>query len=80
MGKHRERENDFDYEDGEAMQALFGDLDMDDDAFFDSFQPKKTRQRGKRARNARRRIEEYREDRLLAERLREFYDPLDEYY
>jgi hypothetical protein len=47
---------------------------MDDDAFFEQFQPKKTRQKTKRARYARRRIEEMREDRQLAERLEEYYN------
>lgn len=75
MGKHKERQNDFDY-DGETANALFGDTDLSDDAFFEQFQPKKTRKKTKRARYARRRIEELKEDRLLAERLDEYYDRL----
>ncbi len=73
MGKHKERNKDFEFDD-DVSQALFGDIDLDDDAFFDQFQPKKARQRSRRDRNARRRIEEYREEQELARRLHEFYD------
>jgi hypothetical protein len=73
MGKHRERQNDEDF-DGEMANALFADNELDDDAFFAQFQPKKTRQKTKRARYARRRIEEIKEDRQLAERLDEYYN------
>jgi len=73
MGKHRERDNDYDF-DGEIVNAILDDSQMDDDAFFEQFQPKKTRQKTKRARYARRRIEEMREDRQLAERLDEYYN------
>jgi hypothetical protein len=73
MGKHRERDNDYDF-DGEIVNAILDDSQMDDDAFFEQFQPKKTRQKTKRARYARRRIEEMKEDRQLAERLDEYYN------
>ncbi|MFQ3245050.1 MAG: hypothetical protein ACJAYF_000654 [Arenicella sp.] len=73
MGKHRERNNDYDF-DGEIVNAILDDSEMDDDAFFEQFQPKKTRQKTKRARYARRRIEEMKEDRQLAERLDEYYN------
>jgi hypothetical protein len=73
MGKHKERNKDFDFED-DVAQALFGDIDLDDEAFFDQFQPKKSRQKNRRDRNARRRIEEYREEQDLARRLHEYYD------
>lgn len=73
MGKHKERNTDFEY-DEDAAQALFGDVDLDDDAFYDQFEGKKSRHKARRDRNARRRIEEYWEDRDLAKRLHEFYD------
>ncbi len=73
MGKHRERDNELDF-DGEISNALFGDTDLGDEAFFALFQPKKTRQKSKRARYARRRIEELKEDRELAEKLDEYYN------
>ena len=41
MGKRKERSNDFDYED-DVAQALFGDIDLDDEDFFEQFQPKRS--------------------------------------
>ena len=73
MGKRKERSNDFDYED-DVAQALFGDIDLDDEDFFEQFQPKRSRAKSRRSRDARRRIEEYREEKELARRLHEFYD------
>lgn len=72
MGKHRERHNDQDF-DGEIANALFGDNTIGNDIFFKPFQPKKARQNSKGARYARKRIEEMKEDRQLAERLQEYY-------
>ena len=72
MGKHKERNKDFEFDD-DVPQALFGDIDLEDDAFFDQFQPKKARQRGRRDRNARRRIEEYREEQ---DPVREFFEDI----
>lgn len=71
MGKHRERQNDYDFE---GAEAILSEIDLDIDTFFDNLQPKKTRQHSKRSRDARRRIEEYQENRRLAERLSEYYD------
>ena len=73
MGKRKERSNDFDFDD-DVAQALFGDIDLDDEDFFDQFQPKRSRAKSRRSRDARRRIEEYREEKELARRLHEFYD------
>lgn len=73
MGKHRERHNEYDYED-DYVQAFLNEIyfDLDDD--HEGRFHKKTRNKSKRARNARRRIEEYREERDLAARLSEYYD------
>ena len=75
MGKHREKENDYDFDD--VKKAVLNDFDLDANDFFEQFQPKKTRQRSKRSRNARRLIDEYQENRKLAERLSEYYDSPD---
>lgn len=73
MSKQTERHSDFDFDD-DADQAMIEDLDLDDEeAFFAQFQPQKSRRKSKRSRDARRRIEEYWEDRQLAERLRDYH-------
>lgn len=74
MGKHREITNEYEFEDDSA-QAMLNDVEygLDDQAFFEQFEPKKTRRKTKRARDARRRIEEYWENRQLADRLDEYY-------
>ncbi|MFT4629729.1 MAG: hypothetical protein ACI9FR_001518 [Cryomorphaceae bacterium] len=71
MGKHRERHDDYS---DDVAQLPTPDMTLDDDAFFEQFQPEKTRRKTKCARNARRRIEELKEDRELAKRLDEYYD------
>lgn len=78
MGRHREKHNEFEYEDGAEAFLSEIDYELDDSEFADQFQPKKSRQKTKRARNARRRIEEYREERDLASRLSEYYDYSDD--
>lgn len=76
MGKHREKHSDNSYED-DKLQMFFDD-DMDEEAFFEHFQPKRTRRKSKRSRNARRKIEEYNENRQLMNSLREYYDQTDD--
>lgn len=75
MGKHTERHERNDY-DEDAMRDVVNEIEyeLDDDDFFEQFEPKKTRKSKRGARNARRRIDEYWEDRLLAERITEYYD------
>ena len=73
MGKHTERKNDYDFDDDTA-QVMINDLALDKDSFYEQFQSNKSRINSKRARDARRRIEEYQENRKLAERLSEYYD------
>lgn len=79
MGKHRERHDQNDFDDS-AIQAGFNELEynLNDEDFFKQFQPKKTRQKTKSALHARRRIEQYWEDRKLAESLTEYYDNLND--
>ena len=72
MSKHRKGHEEHDYN-GEADQILNADIDLDDDAFFEQFQPRQTRRKSKHSRNARRRIEELKEERELAKRLDEYY-------
>ena len=74
MGKHREKQHDSSYD--ENVESLHGEIDyeLDDIEFEQQFRPQKNRYKANRARDARRRIEEFREDRELAKRLGEFYD------
>lgn len=75
MGKNIDRQHDTEF-DSEAARELISDIEysLDDEDFFKQFEPKKARKRKKGARHARRRIDEYWEDRILAERLAEYYD------
>lgn len=79
MGKHRERNNDHAFED-DALNGAINQIEyaLDDAEFFKQFEPKKTRQKSRGARDARRRIDEYWEDRNLTENLTEYYDELND--
>ena len=79
MGKHKEKHDSYE-DDNDSDQVMLSDMDyeLDDDAFFMQFQPKKTRSKNTRARDARRRIEQYKEDRELAGRLDEYYNHPDD--
>jgi hypothetical protein len=74
MSRHRERQGDYDYE---AVQAMFSEVGLSDDDFFEMFQAKKTRQKGRHSRNARSLIDEDWEDPEIAEWLDENYDDSD---
>lgn len=50
------------------------DYQLDDEAFFDKYEPKHSRLRRKKACNARRKLEEYREAQELKDMLADFYD------
>lgn len=52
--------------------------DLDDDEFFERYSPKKTHRKARKTRDARRRIENYREDRELQRRLSELYFETDD--
>lgn len=71
MGKYHEKNHDISAE--TFLDEV--DYDLDDEAFFQQFQPKmkRTRSTGKKKRDARRRIEEYRENRELAKRLNDYH-------
>ena len=75
MGKNLERQHGNEFDD-EAVRDVINEIEysLNDEEFFKQFEPKKTRKRKKGARHARRRIDEYWEDRILAERLTEYYD------
>jgi hypothetical protein len=73
MAKHRDKRNELDDEGNQAF-LLDVDYELDEDDFYEQFQPKKSRQHIKKSRDARRRIEEYWEERELASRLSEYYD------
>lgn len=79
MGKHKEQYNESLFDDNVLMGELNGvEYALDDSEFFEQFEPKKTRQKAKGARDARRRIEQYLEDRKLTESLTEYYDDLND--
>ena len=71
MGKLRELDTDYNYDD--AIQAFLDDIDIEDADFFEKPEPKQTRRKARRSRDARRRIEEYWDDRRLADSLDEYY-------
>ena len=75
MGKNLEQQHGNEFDD-EAVRDVINEIEysLNDEEFFKQFEPKKTRKRKKGARHARRRIDEYWEDRILAERLTEYYD------
>ncbi len=77
MAKNREKRNQDDLDEGGQAFMLDVDYELDEDDFYEQFQPKKSRHQARRSRNARRRIEEYWEERDLASRLSEYYE-LDE--
>ena len=79
MGKHQERSDRFEYDD-DSIKAGMNDFeyDLDDEAFFEQFRPKSKRPKNRHRRDARRRIEEYLENRKLADRLDEYYYHFDD--
>ena len=79
MAKHRNKREEREFEDDE-FSAMLTDIefDLDDEEFEKQFVSKKSRSNSKRARDARRRIEEYREDRDLKLRISEYWDDWDE--
>ena len=56
----------------EEYLGAFDDIDLDDDQFFEQFETP-SRKRTKRAKDARRLIEQYREDKELEDRLYGYY-------
>jgi hypothetical protein len=74
MGKHQERHDPFEFDD-DSTKTVVNDIeyDIDDEAFFEQFKPTSKRPKNKHRRDARRRIEEYWENRKLADRLDEYY-------
>lgn len=73
MARHRENHQERNYGDDD-IQAFLDELDLDWDDDFDHTRQKQARVKSKRHRDARRKIERYREDRDLEARLREYYD------
>ncbi len=75
MGKHKDKSDDLILDDDVRENLLNNpDYALEDDAFFRKYEPKRSRMRRKKALNARRRLEEYREAQLLREQLADFYD------
>lgn len=74
MGKYRGSNYDLGYE-LDSAQAILNDVeyDLDDEGFFEQFEPKVTRKRSKLGRNVRRRIEEYPEKQQIDDWLDEYY-------
>lgn len=74
MGKYRGSNYELEYE-LDSAQAILNDVeyDLDDEAFFEQFEPKVTRKRSKLGRNVRRRIEEYPENQQIDDWLAEYY-------
>ena len=74
MGKRKDINEQFDF-DEDAVRNISNELefDLDDDEFFEQFRPEAKRAKNARRRDARRKIEEYWENRELAERLDEYY-------
>lgn len=60
--------------DEHTAQAMSNNPVSDEDSFFEQFESKKPAIKSKHARDARRRIEEYQENKRMAERLKECYD------
>ena len=60
--------------DEHTAQGISNNLVSDEDPFLEQFEPNKAPIKSKRARDARRRIEEYQENKRMAERLKECYD------
>lgn len=74
MGKRKESSNNLDFDDDQTNAAINDiEYDLDDDAFFEQFQSKTKRSNRRNKRNARRKIEEYWENRELADRLNDYY-------
>lgn len=74
MGRRQQHDDDFEYEDDLDEYLGNDEYDFEVDQLHEQIQSyKKTRKKG-RTRDARRRIEEYWEERDLASRLSEYYD------
>ncbi len=75
MAKPRDKSDAVLLED-DIRETMLGNPDyaLEDDAFFDKYEPKRSRLRRKKALRARRRLEEYREAEELREQLADFYD------
>ena len=75
MGTQRKKHAEVDYSNDDAEAFLFDlDLDIDDDEFFKRFEEKHAQQRkNNRKRDARRKIEDYWENRRLADSIDEYY-------
>lgn len=58
----------------QSEEMLFGDFEeMSEEEFFEQFEKRDTRKRGKRKRDARRQIERYNEDRELARWINDYH-------
>ena len=75
MAKHNDHQDEILLED-DNINPLLGNSDyqLDDEAFFEKYEPKRSRMRRKKACDARRRLEEYREAQELKDMLADFYD------
>ena len=74
MGKHRERRSDQEFQSGASKNHdIDFEYELDDEQFFEQFESSSAHTKNKRRRNARRLIDELRENRQLEDSIDEYY-------